>query len=746
MHIDRQKNTPIGNQVLAFIRTNLRNFTGYWNVACYLFLMITCITLFSVSLASAVEFDPEEKAFLEKKTVIRVHNETDWPPFNFYQNGKPQGISIDVMDRICEISGLKIIYVTGPSWSEFMDMIVSGKLDVMLNINVLPEREKFLQFTTPYSKSLTGLFVNKKNKRKYFSLNDLDGKTVAVPSGFDLEITVPKYHPNIKVLHVRDILECIEAVHSGKADAFLEEIGVTDYIMSQRMITDIRLAFQVSEKPFISSLAIAIPKANHLLYSVIQKSLNALPDEELHKIREKWLLNTNEIYEKSMVSLTVKEKEYLFKNKVVNICVDPSWPPLDFITEKGVHSGLSADLIQLISERIGLKLNLIPTKTWEQSLQFIRDGKCNIIPLMNETMEAKSYIDFTEPYFSFTSVIAARKGTPFVGNYSELRGKKLALQAHFFITEHVRKHYPGIDIVEVENTREALNFVSQQKAFATIDSLPTVVNTIEAFALKNIKIVGSVPQKNSMKIGVQKGNKTLLSILNKGISSLSEEEKVWLYKKWFDIEVANKFFNRSLLYKIGIAVCAIFLFLIWRQFTLKRYAGKLKILNEKLQYAATFDHLTKIFNRKSIEKRLKIEIQKTAISKEPLCLVILDIDHFKIINDSFGHLTGDTVLKQIANLVLKSIRKSDHFGRWGGEEFIIVLSNTGHKDAQRIMNALRVTISEHDFSLKRPVTVSMGVGQLHKKEKAASFLTRVDNSLYAAKKKGRNIVVNAEVN
>ena len=647
----------------------------YKHFILYVFWGLVCVlpNLFLIPRAYALELSLAEQAYIKAHPEIRVHNETDWPPFNFNRNGKPQGISIDVMNRIAKISGLKVRYVTGPSWNVFMAMMANDRLDVMLNIVDLPERREMLAFTTPYAKSLTGVYVRSENRRRYFSFNDLERRTIAVPAGFDLEINLAKFHPEVRVLPVRDILACIDAVHSGKADAFMEEIGVVDYIISQRMISDVKMAFQVNEAPFVSNLSIATAKDNALLCGVIQKSLNAISDEDLHQIRQKWLLNANRLYERSMVRLTVAEKEYLFHHRQVKICVDPSWAPLDFITEKGTHGGLSADLIQRVSERVGVTPHLVPTVTWEQSLTFLREGRCEAIPLMNETSESGSYIDFSRPYFSFPTVVATRRDAPFIGGYSDLYGKTLALQAHFFITEHLRKHHPQIRIVEVENTREALRLVSGQKVFATIDGLPNIVNTLEALALENVKISGAVPQENRMKLGVRKGNSLLLSVFNKGIATLSEKEKMGLYKKWFDIEV-----------------------------------------------------------------------QKPWYSGEPLSLAIFDIDHFKSVNDTFGHMAGDKVLKNIGEVVRTSIRKNDHIGRWGGEEFLIVMPNTRHHDAARVMASLKTRISEFDFGIGRPVIVSIGLGQLGDREKAGVFLTRVDNCLYKAKDGGRNRIVSAE--
>ncbi len=711
------------------------------------FIIVCCFSLAapfsSVAKTQIAELTQAELQYIEQSNPVRIHNETNWPPFNFYDNGSPQGISIDVMNRIAQLTGLRIKYISGPSWDQFTQMIADDTLDVMLNIVDLPERHKLFRFSTPYAKSLSGIFTGKRKKHDIYTMDDLEGKTLAIPKGFDLEYTLPKYYPKIHLLPVKSILECIEAVYSGEADAFMEEIGVVDYIITQKMTSDIELAFQVNEDEFISDLRIGVTARNKLLYSIIQKGLNNIPAAELNAIRKKWLLQTNKLYEQSMVNLSVAEKQYLFRDNLVNICVDPSWPPLDFINSEGKHSGLSSDLINKVAARVGAKLNLIKTATWEQTLQYIQDGKCQVIPLLNQTEENSSYLNFSQPYFNFPTIIATRKEATFIGGYSDLFGKTVALQRYFFITEYVKENYPQIQIIEVENTREALKLVSANKAFATIDGLPNVVNTIETLALENIEIVGSVPQENQMKLGVRKDNPQLLSIFSKGIASLTEKEKIGLYKKWFDIEVSNQFFNKKLLIQVGALAVLFVLFLLWRQFIMSKHTQQLRTLNMKLKYSATVDHLTKVFNRRSIEKTLNTELKMASISGQPLTIAIFDIDHFKSVNDQFGHLSGDRVLEEIATLVKSSIRRSDHCGRWGGEEFLLILSDTSLTEAKKLIIKLKDKIEQHDFKIDQQVTASFGVGEYRKPESATSLLSRVDTCLYSAKMRGRNSIVTA---
>ncbi|MBT8367688.1 MAG: transporter substrate-binding domain-containing protein, partial [Deltaproteobacteria bacterium] len=100
-----------------------------------------------------IEFTEAEKRWLDAHPVIRVHNEKDWPPFNYFEYGRPRGLSIDYMDLMAKKLGIEIEYVTGPSWNEFLEMVKRKELDVMLNIVKTEDRQKYLLYTEPYVKN-----------------------------------------------------------------------------------------------------------------------------------------------------------------------------------------------------------------------------------------------------------------------------------------------------------------------------------------------------------------------------------------------------------------------------------------------------------------------------------------------------------------------------------------------------------------------------------------------------------------
>jgi diguanylate cyclase (GGDEF)-like protein len=151
---------------------------------------------------------------------------------------------------------------------------------------------------------------------------------------------------------------------------------------------------------------------------------------------------------------------------------------------------------------------------------------------------------------------------------------------------------------------------------------------------------------------------------------------------------------------------------------------------------AHYDELTTLMNRRSFKKHLQNEIQDGS----KLSLVFFDIDHFKDINDTFGHLDGDRVLKEISTLIKSNIRKDDLISRWGGEEFLILFKDTSLQDSIKISEKLKELVREYDFSLNQKVTCSFGVTSYIDDEGIDEFISRADNYLYRAKDLGRDRV------
>lgn len=169
------------------------------------------------------------------------------------------------------------------------------------------------------------------------------------------------------------------------------------------------------------------------------------------------------------------------------------------------------------------------------------------------------------------------------------------------------------------------------------------------------------------------------------------------------------------------------------------------IIEQKLlEHKAQHDKLTSIYNRQKIDEVLIKICQFSSRRKEEVSVVIFDIDHFKNINDTYGHDIGDEVLINLANLIKDKIRDEDVFGRWGGEEFILIMRHANLKDAYNKAKRLKVTIEENTPAGLPKITASFGVTTLEKSDTPKTLLKRADVALYDAKHSGRNCVVKSE--
>ncbi len=175
----------------------------------------------------------------------------------------------------------------------------------------------------------------------------------------------------------------------------------------------------------------------------------------------------------------------------------------------------------------------------------------------------------------------------------------------------------------------------------------------------------------------------------------------------------------------------------------KRVATDLRLLNDILARQATTDPLTGLSNRLKFNDMLSAEVRRSIRFGTPLSLIMFDIDHFKQINDTAGHHAGDAVLRELTDLVSHSVRAHDLFARWGGEEFMIMVTNSGADNARRYAEKLRRMIESREFAGDRRLTCSFGVAELQRGENDDSFTRRVDQALYQAKARGRNRVETA---
>lgn len=596
----------------------------------------------------------------------------------------------------------------------------------------------------------------------------------------------------------------------------------------------------------------------------------------------------------SQIRLTVEEQEYVQSHGMINMCVDPDWYPYEEIDKNGQHWGIAADLIKLIGQRTGLQIVLIPTKDWDESLDYMEEGKCDILSFLNATDGRKQRMVFTDPYFTDPSVLITRNDHDYISDLSWLSNETIVLPKGTSIEERLRRDYPNFKILLVESEREAMDYVSFRKADLTVRSLTMAAYTIRNEGLFNLKISGQIGNyENKLSIGITKEEPMLQQILNKGIASLTQEDVQAAINHHIPVEIQQGF-NYKLLFILSSAFLLIFTAgLLWimqlrrfnkrlaaqkqelalvyeqleasealhksflnaspdavvisdvsgtivvaspsayalvglsaeehalpgrklldfiaqedRKRVLNNYAGlydgqssganeyqgiraggqifimevksemiqnanrtsgkivsiirditerrkmedelqkseqalrqlaqDLKNQNEELHESATYDKLTGIRNRAYLEAHIEEKVSKQ--SYRHMSIILFDLDRFKAVNDTYGHAAGDQVLIHIAGTVQNSIRKTDIFARWGGEEFIVFLPDSNIDEACRAAEKIRSAVEQHPYCGTGKITVSLGVAEYQAGEYLHDWIKRADIEMYKAKNGGRNRV------
>lgn len=437
--------------------------------------------------------------------------------------------------------------------------------------------------------------------------------------------------------------------------------------------------------------------------------------------------------EPASIVFTAAEQAYLDRVRSVKMCVDPDWEPFERINEQGRHEGIGADLVQLVAQRVGLRIELLPVRTWDESLAASKAGRCQIMSFLNQSPERDRWLNFTSPIFTDPNIIVTREEHAFVGDLLGLSGESVALPRGTMVEERIRKDFPNLRLILTGSEPEAVSLVSERKADLTVRSLIVAAYAIRKEGLFNLKIAGQIPAyTNQLRIGVVKDEPLLRDILDKGVRTVTPQEREAIANRHVAIKV-EQHTDYSLLWK-SLAVAALVL-------AVAIYSNrKLSALNRELERLSVTDKLTGLFNRMKLDEVLESEIQRSQRFGQPFSLILLDLDHFKLVNDCHGHQAGDQVLVEVARLLQRHTRETDLAGRWGGEEFMVLCPHTDEAGVRVLAEDLRQVFELNEFPVVQQKTASFGVATYRSGDQAKDIVARADAALYRAKDLGRNRV------
>ncbi len=430
----------------------------------------------------------------------------------------------------------------------------------------------------------------------------------------------------------------------------------------------------------------------------------------------------------SPLSLSASELDYIAAKQHLSLCAAEDGMPYEGV-ENGVYTGMVADYMELLQQKIGIKFSIVPVGSMVKSREFIESGKCEIIPAVIPTAIGSRYYEFTKSYLSMPAYVATRSGDDYGG---EMPDSVAVINGDAF-EEIIRVRHPGVKIVRVEDGMQGISLLQKGEVEGMLCTNAYFNRLISEHQIDGVKLNKDIHDAFDVSVAVNKGDLLLVGLMDKAIRSITKREQQEITNRWINI-MPPKPTIPDIVWKLLIGISLFIILMVYRYRIIMRH-------NYELNKLAQTDWLTQVPNRQRVNSRLEDFINHCDRYTGTVSLIYFDIDDFKEINDSHGHIKGDWVLQEIARLAKEVTRKTDVFGRWGGEEFILVCQETSINESINIAEKLRRLIENNDFHLPNKVTCSFGVAEYRKGESLEQLVNRADEAMYKAKRSDKNRVM-----
>jgi PAS domain S-box-containing protein len=239
------------------------------------------------------------------------------------------------------------------------------------------------------------------------------------------------------------------------------------------------------------------------------------------------------------VQLTAEEQAWLDARPAIRVGNNPAFEPIDFDDKRGLPAGVAADVMALVQRKLDLRLEYVPGQSWKEAFDDLRAGRIDLLLQAGRSPERESLFLFTQPYFSFRSVVVTRSELPFVPNIESLLDQRFALVRNYNETNLMRASYPQLDARLVDSTEEALQAVSSGEVDATIGNVAVLHYKILQLGLTNLKVATTADSgvERYVQMAVRKDAPELVAILNKGLAAVSPAERKAINDRWFSVEI-----------------------------------------------------------------------------------------------------------------------------------------------------------------------------------------------------------------
>ncbi|MEW5773879.1 MAG: transporter substrate-binding domain-containing protein [Thermodesulfobacteriota bacterium] len=514
---------------------------------------------------------------------LTVSLDTDYAPFTLLDaRGQPAGLFVDIWKLWSEKTGRPVRFLPLP-WVGTVQAVQRGAADIHSGLFTSESRKGFLDFSAPFYHIATRLFVpvGPDAPRR---LDDLAGRRVGAYRGTFQEEYLRSAFPQVETVPFDSIESEILALAAGRIRAFLGE-ALPVRLELQRMGLSGKV--ESREMHFSNTVHAGVKKGRADLLALVNQGLAAITVDEYAALEARWIGNPGERFFQpgsGRINLTPAEHAFLRRHPVLRLGVGDAFPPVMYVEEESGRKefkGLVADYVRILSERLGVRMELRLDLTFDRALERARAGEVDLFPALVRIPERSEFLTFTPPYLAFPQVIVTRADAPFVAGLDDLAGKTAAEAPWQANHSWLVRERPEINILEAPTIPDCFRAVAFGRADAYIINLAVAGYWIPKLGLTNLKVAApACGPDNELAMGVRRGLEPLAGILEKALASLTPAEREEIRRRWIPVQVEQAFDTRRIwrvaLQAGGAAAAAMALVLLWtRQVRLReeRFKG-----------------------------------------------------------------------------------------------------------------------------------------------------------------------------
>ncbi len=691
----------------------------------------------------------EHRDFVAEHPEITVSCVSHLEPLEFMQDGGCQGYSADLLRLLSEKAGLKVTFKPFDDYMTLHKELMTHDIDMMQLASDFIVNRLYAILSRPYY-TINSVLVTQSIRNDIQTIDDLNGKKVALLQGSLLTKAAKLRYPAIDIIEFENTKAMLKAVAFGEVDATISDHKIVDYMIQRHSFINLKVAGYLDTSEIAKSLSFAMRSDWPLLKEILDEAMESLTEEELITLERKWFTMYAQLETPTQRDMSVLNKEqqaYLSDKQKLSICFPPDIPPF-VLYEDDKLSGMAGDHIRYFEERLGIPIEPVVSKNAKEALQMTIDGKCDLHLVMQDHPDLKDRLLLTRPYIGDDMVMVTRADEPFIPDLHLIQKSRLGAIGNSVMKDDLESEYPQMEIIAVESIDEGLMKVLNGELYGFVYPMIVLNHIVQHDYPGQLRISAKTDDQFIASIAIHKDEPLLHEIFEKILSGMTQDVKYRIYSKWVSSKYEQEY-DYSLLWKVGTAFTLLLIIVLYWNRRLVLHRREINTKNreledekEKVLHIAYHDHLTGLSNRVSLSETLEHAISVAHRRSEILGLLFIDLDRFKIVNDTLGHHVGDEMLRVVANRITGVIRDSDVLARVGGDEFIVLLEGISHQDeaalvAEKILESVKGQINVDEYELN--TTASIGIA-IYPEDGADTntLIKNADAAMYLAKDEGKD--------